>query len=64
MFVHSGGEQVTHVNKNILELDGKVVIVDNDDKNDNAHCIVGCGCPNYKKYNIDLRIVIQKLTCN
>ena len=66
VFVCSGGKQIISVDKAKLEVDGKVIILNDDDKkkpknNDtNASRLVGCGYP--KHQGVDVRIVDRE-TC-
>ena len=55
VFVCSGGTQTLMIQKQDLEVDGNVVIVDGEKKNTETTTICGCGYPS--KQNVEVRIV-------
>lgn len=59
VFVCSGGKQIISINKDILEKDGIVNIVTDNDKADSTSIavtrLVGCGYPSH--HNVDVQIV-------
>lgn len=57
VFVCQGGTQHLHVNKQVLEEQGKIEMLDDDDDdNQNRKEMIGCGYPR-KTPDLDLRIV-------
>ena len=60
VFVCSGGTQRLSVNKHELEVNGKVVLLQNDTNDDTVSRMIGCGYP--KRQNVDVRIV-ETETC-
>ncbi len=60
VFVCSGGEQTIAVNKELLESEGVVSLVEGETNHANTSHLVGCGFPH--RQNVDVRIVDRE-TC-